>query len=230
MRFDEAEALVRWQHPRDGLIHPAEFIPLAERTGLIKQLSVWALGTALQQCRLWHDKQKRPARIAVNLAPANLEDERLVEILLGLLEYVGASPQWLTLEVTEGAMMTNPVKASYVLGNLHEMGVQISIDDFGTGYSSLGYLKDLPVDEVKVDRAFVTDMATHEKNACIVRSVIELGHNLGLRVAAEGVEDRASLELLASWDCDLAQGYYLSRPLADRQFSEWMDGAHLAMN
>ena len=139
-----------------------------------------------------------------------------------MLKSSDALSQWLTLEVTERAVMTNPARAKAILSRLHEIGVRISIDDFGTGYSSLAYLTEFPVDEVKVDQSFVKEMVVNERDACIVRAVIDLGHNLGLRVVAEGVEDRASLELLASWGCDLAQGFYISRPLPPAELNGWM--------
>jgi EAL domain-containing protein (putative c-di-GMP-specific phosphodiesterase class I) len=224
MRPDGAEALVRWQHPREGLIPPDEFIPLAERSGLIRPLSLWVLEAALRQCRTWHQAES-PLPVAVNLTPGNLEDEHLVANLVNLLEVAGAPAAWLTVEITEGAMITNPARVTDVLRRMHEIGVKISIDDFGTGYSSLGYLKELPVDEVKVDQLFVKNMAVARSDARIVRSVIDLGHDLGVRVVAEGVEGQASLDLLASWGCDSAQGYYFSRPLPTPDFMTWMASA-----
>ena len=221
MRVSGVEALTRWQHPREGLLPPAEFIPLAEHTGLIKPLGLWALHTALLQCQAWH-RLGVNLNVAVNLAPQSLQDEQLEESILTLLKSSDALSQWLTLEVTERAVMTNPARAKAILSRLHEIGVRISIDDFGTGYSSLAYLTEFPVDEVKVDQSFVKEMVVNERDACIVRAVIDLGHNLGLRVVAEGVEDRASLELLASWGCDLAQGFYISRPLPPAELNDWM--------
>ena len=222
MRVSGVEALTRWQHPREGLLPPAEFIPLAEHTGLIKPLGLWALHTALLQCQAWH-RLGVNLNVAVNLAPQSLQDEQLEESILTLLKSSDALSQWLTLEVTERAVMTNPARAKAILSRLHEIGVRISIDDFGTGYSSLAYLTEFPVDEVKVDQSFVKEMVVNERDACIVRAVIDLGHNLGLRVVAEGVEDRASLELLASWGCDLAQGFYISRPLPPAE-AQRLDG------
>jgi EAL domain-containing protein (putative c-di-GMP-specific phosphodiesterase class I) len=220
MRVHGAEALVRWQHPQEGLIPAAAFLPLAERTGLIRPLSLWALEAVLRQCRDWQQTGLFP-QVAVNLASDNLRDEQLTETMVRLLEAV-APPAWLTVEVTEGAVMGDPARAKAMLGRLHEMGVRIAIDDLGTGCSSLGYLNELPVDELKVDRVFVKNMAANQPDARIVRSVIDLGHNLGMRVAAEGVEDQTSLDLLTSWGCDFAQGYYFSRPLAVPDFVTWM--------
>jgi len=224
MRVSGAEALVRWQHPRDGMVPPDLFIPLAEHTGLIKPLGLWTLHDALRQCRLW-DREGLPMKVAVNLAPKNLRDPRLMDAILGYYDGPDDALSRLTLEITEGAMMAHPGESREVLGLLHELGVRISIDDFGTGYSSLAYLQNLPVDEVKIGRCFVRDMGGGEKGACIVRSVIDLGHSLGLQVVAEGVEDRATLDLLAAWGCDLAQGYLFTRPLPAAQFTDWAAGA-----
>jgi EAL domain-containing protein (putative c-di-GMP-specific phosphodiesterase class I) len=219
MQLNGAEALVRWQHPSKGLIPPAEFIPLAERTGLIRPLGLWVLEAALQQCHAWH-RREQPLHVAVNLAAGNL-DEDLVGAMARLLKQVTAPPGWLTVEVTERAMMLDPARARDVLDGVHELGVMIAIDNFGTGYSSLTHMTELPVDEVKVDQRFVNNMAVSKKDGCIVRSLIDLGHSLGLRVVAEGVENQASLDLLASWGCDGAQGYYFSRPLRAPDFLTW---------
>ncbi len=216
-----AEALVRWQHPIDGLLAPGEFIPLAEQTGLIRPLGLRALQESLGQFLAWR-REGLDLRVAVNLAPENLQDDQLTETIDRLFAESDAPSRWLTVEVTESAMMADPTRAKAVLARLHRMGVLIAIDDFGTGYSSLAYLKELPVDKVKIDRSFVRDMAHNERDACIVRSVIDLGHNLGLRVVAEGVEDRATLELLASWGCDLAQGYYIGRPMPPGGVPNWL--------
>ncbi|WP_337177556.1 EAL domain-containing protein [Paludisphaera sp.] len=205
------EALVRWQHPREGLLAPDEFIPVAEETGLVHPLSLWVLDRALRDRRAWAARGV-DSSVSVNLAADSLQDPSLDAIIADLLARHDAPARRLTIEVTETGMMRNPTRARTLLTRLHDMGVRISIDDFGTGYSSLAYLKELPVDEVKVDRSFVKDAATSQRDACIVRSVIDLGHNLGLRVVAEGVEDEATLELLRSWGCDLAQGWLLGRP------------------
>ncbi len=153
----------------------------------------------------------------------NLQDPSLCETIAGLLRVSDAGPAgWLTVEVTESTMMANPARARMILCQLHEMGVRIAIDDFGTGYSSLAYLKDLPADEVKIDCAFIKDMLTDRRAACITRTVIDLGHNLGLRVVAEGVEDQETCALLAAWGCDVGQGYLFSRPLPPGDFLDWV--------
>jgi diguanylate cyclase (GGDEF)-like protein/PAS domain S-box-containing protein len=218
-----AEALVRWRHPRDGLIPPAQFIPLAEQTGLIRPLGHWALEAAVRQCATWH-AAGFDVGVAVNLAADNLQDPCLCQFLAGLLSDVRLPPWWLTIEVTESTMMADPFRARAILGWLHETGVRVAIDDFGTGYSSLAYLKDLPVDEVKIDRVFVKEMTTDRQSACITRAVIDLGHNLGLRVVAEGIEDQPTQDLLTEFECDIAQGYHFSRPLPPDEFLAWASG------
>jgi diguanylate cyclase (GGDEF)-like protein/PAS domain S-box-containing protein len=216
-----AEALVRWRHPRDGLIPPDLFIPLAEQTGLIRQLGLWVLESALARCADWA-KEGLDLSIAVNLAADSLQDPRLDETVAAMLRRSGVPPGRLTLEVTESAMMADPARARDVLDRVHEVGAKVAIDDFGTGYSSLAYLKDLPVDEVKIDQKFVRGMRENPKDACIVRSVVDLGHNFGLRVVAEGAEDQESADLLTSWGCDVAQGYLFSKPLSPSDFRDWL--------
>jgi diguanylate cyclase (GGDEF)-like protein/PAS domain S-box-containing protein len=213
MRDADVEALVRWSHPREGFLTAGAFVPLAEETGLVRPLSLWVLDRALREIRDLAAGGPNSG-VAVNLAPDNLQDPDLIDVVVDLLRRYDTPARLLTIEVTEGAMMRNPARAKAVLLDLHDMGVRIAIDDFGTGYSSLAYLKELPVDEVKVDRSFVKDMAASRRDACIVRSVIDLGHNLGLKVVAEGVEDDATLDLLRDWGCDLAQGFRLSPPIS----------------
>ncbi|HXT35190.1 MAG TPA: EAL domain-containing protein [Chloroflexota bacterium] len=218
-RLDGVEALVRWPHPDRGLLPPDKFIPLAEHTGLIAPLSRWVLATALRQCRAWRDEGLE-IRVAVNLSARLLQDEHLIETVAELLQTHGVSPADLELELTESAVMADPARALGVLRRLHQMGIRLSIDDFGTGYSSLAYLNRLPVDEVKIDKSFVLDLRT-DAAATIARSIIDLGHNLGLVVVAEGVEDQATYERLGAMACDLAQGYFLSRPIPAADLTVW---------
>ena len=220
-RVSGTEALVRWDHPRDGLIPPAEFIPLAEQTGLIRPLCLWVLGTALRHCAGWHAAGFKIG-VAVNLAADNLQDPCLCPSLAALLTDLHLPPWCLTVEITESTMMADPFRSRAIIGWLHEACVRVAIDDFGTGYSSLAYLKDLPVDEVKIDRMFVKDMTHDRQAACITRAVIDLGHNLGQCVVAEGIEDQATQDLLASYGCDMAQGYHFCRPIAADDFLAWM--------
>ncbi len=219
-RMMDVEALVRWQHPQHGMIPPNQFIPLAEQTGLIKPLTLWVLNKALNQCRAWQQTGLE-IPVSVNLSARNLHDQELTDHVAGLLETSGISPDRLELEITESAIMMDPPRALEILKRLSGMGVRLSLDDFGTGYSSLGYLKKLPVDEIKIDRSFVTDMTRDENDAMIVRSTIDLGHNLGRKVVAEGVENRETWNRLAALGCDSAQGYYMSRPIPADELARW---------
>ena len=214
------EALVRWQHPERGLVFPDEFIPFTEYTGLIGPLTHHVLDTALAQARVWSDLG-RPLPISVNLSARNLLDEGLPDLVAGLLAAHGVHAGLLELEVTESAIMTEPARAQRLLQQLSALGIRISLDDFGAGYTSLGQLKSLPVNELKIDRSFVMTMIEDPGNALIVRSVIELGHNLGFTLVAEGVETEQTLTALAGLGCDVAQGYHLSRPISAAAFDEW---------
>ncbi len=217
-----AEALVRWRHPQRGLVPPDEFIPLAEHTGLIGPLTRHILGAALAQARRWSDAG-RPLPIAVNLSARNLLDDQLADQVEGLLREHGVPAEMLELEVTESALMTQPARAQRLLARLRSLGVRLSVDDFGVGYTSLAQLKMLPVTEIKVDRSFVTTMGADQGNALIVRSVIDLGHSLGMATVAEGVETPEALAALVDFGCDVVQGYHLSRPLPADQFDAWYE-------
>jgi EAL domain-containing protein (putative c-di-GMP-specific phosphodiesterase class I) len=204
------EALVRWRHPTDGLLMPAQFMPQVERTELINPVTRWVLAEALRQQREWRDAGL-DLTMAVNLSGRSLNPSgELADTVAELTEIWETAPSSLILELTESALVD--ADATSVLNQLHEMGERVSIDDFGAGYSSLAYLQRLPVDEIKVDQSFVTGLASVQGDAVIVRSTIELAHNLGLTVVAEGVEDRAALDMLVGYGCDSAQGFFLSRP------------------
>jgi len=223
MQVYGAEALVRWISPVYGLIPPDQFIPLAEQTGLICPLTQWVLETAVRQCRRWLDVGLQLS-IAVNISAWNLRETELPDTIAELLERYHVLPQLLRIEVTESAVMTDLDKALDVLDRIKKLGIPISVDDFGTGQSSLAYLKRFPIDELKIDLAFVRHMATNEVDAAIVRSTILLAHSLGLKVVAEGVEDQVALDLLDSYQCDTIQGYFLSRPLPVQNFEKWVQG------
>ncbi len=210
------EALVRWRHPKRGLIFPDEFIPLVEQTGLVDSLTLYVLNEGAAQLRQWLDAGFN-ITVSVNLSARNLQDEWLPEKLNEILTSHQVAPELLTLEITESFIMTNPERAMKVLTELHDMGVELSIDDFGTGYSSLAYLKHLPVNEIKVDKSFVMDMLNDKNDMIIVKSIINLAHNLSLRVTAEGVETQEILEKLHEFKCDKAQGYLITRPLPSDQ-------------
>jgi diguanylate cyclase (GGDEF)-like protein/PAS domain S-box-containing protein len=206
------EALVRWEHPERGLVSPDDFIPLAEQSGMIDALTERVLDAGLRQ---QHDWARAGVKLvlAVNLSARNLQNLQLPDKIAALLRTWAVRPEWLELEITESAIMADPTCALKILTALHAMGIRLTIDDYGTGYSSLAYLRRLPVNELKIDRSFVKNMTHDESNAMIVRSTIDLGHNLGLRVVAEGVESLGILELLRELGCNAAQGYYLSKPL-----------------
>ncbi len=217
------EALVRWQHPDRGLVFPDAFIPLAEHTGLISPLTHYVLDAALTQARVWSDAG-RPLPVSVNLSARNLLDEHLPAQVADLLAAHGVAAELLELEVTESALMTEPARAQRLLTQLSALGVQISIDDFGAGYTSLGQLKSLPVNVLKIDKSFVTTMTEDRSNALIVHSVVDLGHNLGMTIVAEGVESEQALVALREIGCDVAQGYHLSRPATAAAFDAWLLG------
>ena len=207
---------MRWEHPQRGLVPPGDFIPLAERTPLIRPLTRYVLDAALEQCARWRDAG-RVLAVAVNVSARNLLDELFVEEVQELLVRWQVPASCLELEVTESAITADPDRARRILTRLADCGVTLSIDDFGAGYTSLAQLKDLPVHQLKIDRSFVARMAADPSGALIVRSVVELGHNLGLTTVAEGVENAETRELLEHLGCSRIQGYFVSRPLPAAQ-------------
>jgi EAL domain-containing protein (putative c-di-GMP-specific phosphodiesterase class I) len=221
-----AEALVRWEHPERGMIPPADFLPFAEQTGAIRLITRWVIEEALQQVRRWQ-LEGRAVQVSVNISARDLADEALVTHVATCLMSAALGPAALCIEITESAMMEDTAVAHATIERLRQLGVAISIDDYGTGYSSLAYIKDLGASELKIDRAFVKDLDRREEDVAIVRSTIELGHNLGLRVVAEGVETLAQLQRLSAFGCDYAQGYLLSRPVPAAEFSAWAASFHL---
>jgi diguanylate cyclase len=216
------EALVRWEHEVLGLIPPADFVPLAERTGLIHPLTEFVLNEALCQCRSWLDSGLN-LPVAVNISARNLLDRDFPALVDTLLRKWGLPSPMLQLEITENSLMTDPAGAKNCLLRLTELGVGLSIDDFGTGYSSLAYIKDLPVNELKIDRSFTMELKDHAASRMIVNSIVSLGRNLGLRVVAEGVEDKDAWRQLALLGCDCAQGYFLARPMRGADIAAWRD-------
>jgi diguanylate cyclase (GGDEF)-like protein len=215
------EALARWQHPEYGFIPPDQFILPAEQTGLIKPLTLWVLATALRQCAAWRRAGIR-LDLAVNLSARNLHDPQLPDQIAGLLKTHGVAPSALKLEITESAIMADTGRAMDTLARLKAMDIALCIDDFGIGYSSLGSLKELPVEEIKIDKSFVMDLLNNDHGAAIVRATIDLGHQLGLKVVAEGVENEDVWNRLTALGCDAAQGYYMSRPLPADALTRWL--------
>jgi diguanylate cyclase (GGDEF)-like protein len=216
------EALVRWQHPTRGLLGPMEFIPLAENTGLMGPLTDWVLRHAIAQAARWRDSGLM-IPVAVNIGRRSLIDQDLPVAVLTLLADGGLPAHLLELEITETAIMTDPVRVSRVLRHLQAMGVRVAIDDFGVGYTSLAHLKSLPVDVLKIDRHFISEMLHSEKDQAIVESVISLGHRLGFTVLAEGVENQAVADRLTSLGCDEGQGYHLGRPMPCDRLDDWLN-------
>jgi diguanylate cyclase (GGDEF)-like protein len=220
------EALVRWPHPEHGMLGPDDFVPIAEHTGLIRPLTFYVLRDALRRCGQFR-AEGFDLDVAVNLSVRSVLDVSLPDLVADILDEHGLEPRSLVLEITESSVMADPARSIGVLDRLSALGVSIAIDDFGTGYSSLSYLRRLPVDEVKIDRSFVSGMIANESDMVIVRSTIDLARNLGLRVVAEGVEDVTTWDLLAGLGCDAAQGYYLSRPVPAHAFVGWLQRSPL---
>ena len=214
------EALCRWHHPTRGLVMPATFIPLAEENGFIRQIGLWTLQEALSV--LGSPSGAAMPIMSVNLSMRNLRGTDLAAKLAEMIERAGVPAARLKIEITETAMMADAEHTFEVLGELQRMGIRLSIDDFGTGYSSLAYLQRLPVDDIKVDRSFVLNMLKNSSDEAIVRSTIELAHNLGLRAIAEGVEDQGTLDRLRALGCDLAQGFYMGLPMSLADLGEWL--------
>jgi diguanylate cyclase (GGDEF)-like protein/PAS domain S-box-containing protein len=219
-RIVGAEALIRWNHPQRGLVSPADFIPLAEETGLIVPITEWVLATTCEQALRWREAGLPPIRMAINLSARHFKDLRLVDSVRMLLADGRIDAQSLDLELTESLLMENLDVAVSLLEELACMGVRLSIDDFGTGYSSMSYLKQLPLHALKIDRCFIRDLSTDRRSAAIVRAIIDLAHHLDLQVVAEGVEDAEQLEQLRELRCDEVQGFHYSRPLPAAAFEE----------
>jgi diguanylate cyclase (GGDEF)-like protein len=215
------EALVRWQHRERGLLDPADFLGIAERTGLIPAVTRWVLDAAMRQCAQWRERGT-DLPVAINLAAANIVDVALPDTVEETLRRWDVPGELLACEISEDTVMGDPRRATEVLERLRALGVRLSLDDFGTGHSSLSYLKRLPLDEVKIDRSFVTGMAVDPSDAAIVRSTIDLARHLGFDVVAEGVESEEVLDVLVSLDCDVAQGFLLSRPLPADELDGWL--------
>jgi diguanylate cyclase (GGDEF)-like protein len=223
-RVVSAEALVRWRHPGFGVVRPDQFVPLAERTGLIRPLTRWVLNEALRQQHAWR-RAGTPLSVAINLSARNLEDPEILDRIRGLIETWGVSWAAIEFEITESALTRDPRRAIDVLERVSALGASLAIDDFGTGYSSLLSLRKLPFSKIKIDKSFVMGMRTSAEDSAIVRSIIDLGRTLELQTHAEGVEDQETFELLASLGCDFAQGFHMGRPMPEPDFSAWLSGS-----
>lgn len=218
----QAEVLLRWRHAELGMISPGEFIPLAERSGSMSALTRWVIQSTIRQLALWQ-REGREVKVSLNVSAVDLADSQLPERVVRWLDDAGVAARQLTFEITESAIMADPESAIALLKRLSALGIRLSVDDYGTGQASLAHLKRLPVDELKIDQSFIRELAPGNDDAVIVRSTIEMGHNLGLEVVAEGVEEGRTLALLRSWGCDVIQGYYISRPVPAGEFEAWME-------
>ncbi len=216
------EALVRWQHPQLGLISPAKFIPLAEETGLIIPLDQWVLQTACAQNKAWQDAGLPPIRISVNLSARQFQQPTLLDVVAQILQKTGLAAEYLELEITETIAMQDVELSKQILDNLHEMGVHLSMDDFGTGYSSLGYLKQFPLNTLKIDKSFIHDVASDSQAASIIMAIMTLGKGFNLRIIAEGVETQAQKDCLQSFKCEEIQGYFFSPPLPTQKATKFL--------
>jgi len=214
------EALVRWRHPTRGMVAPIEFVPFAEQTGYIRSITMWVLRRAIAQCAAWR-AQGLPMHVSINISARDVMDSQLPDRVVALLDAHGCAARWISFEITESALLDDPGHAVENLKRLHALGCEIAIDDYGTGYSSLAYLRKLPLHELKIDKTFVMGMSGHANDDVIVRSTIELAHNMRLVVVAEGVEDAVTLDRLRALGCDMAQGYHLSRPVTAEQAAQW---------
>lgn len=215
------EALARWIHPELGFIPPDRFIPVAEQTGMIRELGLWVLRTACKQCKKWHNQGFRIA-VGVNVSIIQLTDAGFAELVENALEESGLEPEYLELELTESKLMVNAAESAEVLKKVKALGVKVAIDDFGTGYSSLSYLKDFAVDRLKIDRSFVRDLAARSDAAAIIKAIIAIGHNLGLKVIAEGIETIQEEAMLLQYQCDDAQGFYYAKPMGVADLNDYL--------
>ena len=219
-RVSGGEALVRWQHPTRGLLGAGEFVPMAEDTGLVVPLGEWVLRAACRQIARWIDAGLQPGRIAVNVSSLQFREPNLAQVVQGALADAGIGPERLRLEMTESALMDPDGKSARTLQQFSDLGILLSIDDFGTGYSSLSYLKRYPIDELKIDRSFVADIGQAGGNEAIVVAIIAMGHSLGMRIVAEGIETQSQVDFLRSRGCDEGQGYLFSQPVLPQIFAD----------
>lgn len=216
------ECLIRWHHPEKGLVSPFEFISIAEETDLINDIGQWILSEAFQNTRYWHEQGYPHLRVGINLSPRQFEQDDLVSRIARALHSSQINPDRVELEITESAAMANFSKTLNILNELKALGLKLSIDDFGTGHSSLSYLQQLPVDTLKIDRAFIKDIGTEKDDGTIARTIIDMAHNLGLHVIAEGIEDKVQLQFLQNCQCDEIQGFLFSKPLPGDEFSQFL--------
>jgi diguanylate cyclase (GGDEF)-like protein len=215
-----SEALVRWQHPRRGMVSPGAFIPVAEETGLIGPIGEWVLREACRRNKSFQDEGLSPITVAVNISARQFRNEGFADMIAEVLHETGLEPRWLDLELTESMIMDHPEGAAAMMSRLKETGISLSLDDFGTGYSSLNYLRCFPVDTLKIDSSFIADVESDPGSASVANSIIDIAHNLGIEAVAEGVETEEQLDFLRRCGCDKFQGFLFSRPVPVEQFAE----------
>jgi EAL domain-containing protein (putative c-di-GMP-specific phosphodiesterase class I) len=215
-----SEALVRWQHPRRGMVSPGAFIPVAEETGLIGPIGEWVLREACRRNKSFQDEGLSPITVAVNISARQFRNEGFADMIAEVLHETGLEPRWLDLELTESMIMDHPEGAAAMMSRLKETGISLSLDDFGTGYSSLNYLRRFPVDTLKIDSSFIADVESDPGSASVANSIIDIAHNLGIEAVAEGVETEEQLDFLRRCGCDKFQGFLFSRPVPVEQFAE----------
>lgn len=220
-RIIGAEALIRWIHPEFGLIPPDEFIEIAEQSGHVYLITEWVISNSFKQLSEWH-KNGHEIELSINISASDIQNPELVSLLETEMIRNKIEPSWLKLEITENSLMLYSSQTTSALTRITELGIAISIDDFGTGYSSLQYLTQMPVTHIKIDKSFVMKMLTNDQDAVIVRSTIDLAHNLGLKITAEGIEDKETLNILEILGCDYAQGYYLAKPMNNTAYMNWL--------
>jgi diguanylate cyclase (GGDEF)-like protein len=228
-KVEGAESLVRWIHPTKGMIRPDSFIPQVEETWLVHPLSLFAITGVLEQLRTWENADLN-LKLAVNLTAQNIQDRQLITKFVQLVKDYGINPVNLEVEITERSLLTEMDTAAEVLNSLHNMGASISIDDFGVGFSTIHYIRELPIGAVKIDQSFIKDLTSSEFSRAVVRRIIEAAQDLNLKTIAEGVESKEILDMLHELGCDLAQGYYISRPLPGREFSSWLETSSWKLN
>jgi EAL domain-containing protein (putative c-di-GMP-specific phosphodiesterase class I) len=216
-----AEALIRWKHPQQGMVLPRQFIPVAEQLGMITPITDWVLTSALREGNQW-SRNGRPVMISVNLSAQSFRSPVLIDTVRRALSETGVDGRRLEIEITEDTLMSDMEGGAGILARLSELGVTIAIDDFGSGYSSLAYLRQLPINTIKIDQSFLEKLETDQRDAAVVRSIIELGHNLGCKVVAEGVERADVLQHLVELGCDQVQGYHVGLPMSQENFRSWL--------
>lgn len=230
LRLVGAEALIRWHHPRKGLLCPGDFIPVAEETGLIRPIGEWVLLTACQHAKSWQEQRFRPMRVSVNISGRQFREDGLIDRVTSILQQTGANPDALELEITESVLMDNAESTVAKLAKLRAMGIHLAIDDFGTGYSSMAYLKRFPVERLKIDRSFIRDIPEDADDVAITVATIQMAHGLKLQVVAEGIETRAQLDFLCERNCDVGQGYLFSRPVDYEKMTEILRAGRIALS